>query len=244
MRNLTSDRTLEDQTGMVEKGSHSAGDVDRRLEDLNLLCDRIVHDMRNHLNVIQSNNYLLRQRLGEVDARSQRNLDRVDEQVNAALRYLDDLSAFYRINRLTKQPIDLALLVRDTAAQADLPEGQELQLNLPDDLGPVAADPALVTAAIRAILRNAAEAQTSGGIIQISVRAGQASQEVVVEDSGEGPSPDLASSACDPFVTTREGHPGLGLTLAHRVAERHGGTIRLEPRSPAGCRAILALPTS
>lgn len=229
---------------MVDTSSQSPEDVDRRLKDLNLFCDRIVHDMRNHLNVIQSNNYLLRQRLGEVDPRSQRNLDRVDEQVNAALRYLDDLSAFYRINRLTKQSIDLALLVRDTAAQADLPEGQELQLDLADDLGPVTADPALVTAAIRAILRNAAEAQPSGGVIQVTVRGGEASQEVVVEDSGEGPSPDLAESVCDPFVTTREGHPGLGLTLAHCVAEQHGGTIRLEPRSPDGCRAILSLPTT
>lgn len=228
---------------MVDKGEKPAGSVDRRLEDLNLFCDRIVHDMRNHLNVIQSNNYLLRQRLGEIDTRSQRNIDRVDEQVNAALRYLDDLSAFYRINRLTKQPVDLALLVRDTAGKADLPEGQELQLELADDLEQVAADPALVTAALRAILRNAAEAQPSGGTIQVLVRAAPSAQEIIVEDSGDGLSPEVADSACDPFVTTREGHPGLGLTLAHHAAERHGGTVRLESRSPAGCRAILSLPT-
>jgi signal transduction histidine kinase len=66
---------------------------------------------------------------------------------------------------------------------------------------------------------------------------------ITVADDGPGVPAELAAKLFEPFVTARPGGSGLGLALARRVAERHGGTLALESTpGERGARFSMYLP--
>src|SRR6266542_6291617 len=69
---------------------------DQRMADLATFSSGLVHDIRNPLNVIRTNVYLLRQRLAEADPKVLRAVERIDDQVTVAMALLDGVQAFYR----------------------------------------------------------------------------------------------------------------------------------------------------
>jgi signal transduction histidine kinase len=85
------------------------------------------------------------------------------------------------------------------------------------------------------LLANALEAvETGAGRIGVRVRSELDRVVVEILDNGHGVPPEIADRIWEPFFTTRPGpHTGLGLDIARRVVEQHGGEIYLTggPRS-------------
>ena len=84
------------------------------------------------------------------------------------------------------------------------------------------------------LVDNAVEAMPRGGTL--TVRTQDLEDDGVslrVEDTGEGLAPEAYSRAFEPFYTTKSGHAGLGLSIVHRVALRHGWQVDLGT-GPAG----------
>jgi signal transduction histidine kinase len=100
------------------------------------------------------------------------------------------------------------------------------------------------------LITNALEAiGTGGGTVSVTTEAvpgdgGPPAVRVTVADTGPGMPPEVTASAFDPFFTTRasQGGTGLGLAICRRIAQGHGGTIRLESEPGRGTRAIVELP--
>jgi two-component system NtrC family sensor kinase len=67
---------------------------------------------------------------------------------------------------------------------------------------------------------------------------------LAVSDTGPGVPPELAERIFEPFFTTKpEGQgTGLGLSICYRIAEEHGGSIRMEPPPGGGARFVVDLP--
>lgn len=84
-----------------------------------------------------------------------------------------------------------------------------------------------------------------GGTIRVGVELPEGWVVVRVSDNGPGVDPAVADQLFEPFVTTksRDESSGLGLSVAKQIAERHGGTLTLEP-SPAGASFALRLPAA
>jgi len=117
-------------------------------------------------------------------------------------------------------------------------------LHLPDRLPLVMIDTERFSQALTNVIINASDAMTTGGALEISVRAENGSVIVDVDDEGTGIDPALADRVFDPFVSSKPEGVGLGLVNARAVVEGHGGRIRLAPRQPRGTRARIVLPTS
>jgi signal transduction histidine kinase len=66
--------------------------------------------------------------------------------------------------------------------------------------------------------------------------------EIAVADSGPGLDPEVRDRIFEPFFSTKTAGSGLGLALVKKIAEDHGGGVRLESEPGAGTRAILWLP--
>lgn len=81
------------------------------------------------------------------------------------------------------------------------------------------------------------------GRITIASRCDGAHVEIAVSDDGVGMDAEVLRRACEPFFTTRPfSGSGQGLAIAHEVASRHGGELRLASAPDAGTTATLRLP--
>jgi len=94
------------------------------------------------------------------------------------------------------------------------------------------------------LLKNAIEAATDGGLVELRVEAAARGVRVIIADDGPGMDVAARERAFEPYVTTKADGTGLGLPLVKRAVEALGGTIVLEGRRSGGLRAVVSLPAA
>jgi signal transduction histidine kinase len=95
------------------------------------------------------------------------------------------------------------------------------------------------------LVRNAAESIGQNGVITLSIRLeGRRDSMVALEvtDDGKGIPRDVQLRLFDPFFTTKEGGTGLGLPIAARIVEKHGGELRYRTELNRGTTFSVVLP--
>ena len=80
--------------------------------------------------------------------------------------------------------------------------------------------------------------------VELTTTADGAFVECRVRDAGQGFSPTLLPSLFDPFVTQRPGGIGLGLAIAHRIVDEHGGTIEARNGDEGGGLVTIRFPVA
>lgn len=161
-----------------------------------------------------------------------------------------------RLDGILREFLELATPVSERREAADLeaigdevrkvlaPEAEVAGVRLPPVAGQgrAAVDRQAIQRAVVNLVRNAIQASPSDGEVSLSVqeRGGQVILEV--RDEGPGIDSELSEQLFDAFVTHRAEGTGLGLALARRVAEEHGGSLHLVNRSQQGARAVLTVP--
>jgi CheY-like chemotaxis protein/anti-sigma regulatory factor (Ser/Thr protein kinase) len=175
-------------------------------------------------------------------------------QVRHIKRLVDDLLEVGRLTsgkiQLECEPLDLGNAVR-TLLDEWKADGRLAQHHVATRLGEawVFADHARINQITSNLLDNALKYTPAGGRIDVAVEVEQGEATLVVSDTGEGISPELATRVFDLFVQgerslAREGGGlGIGLTVAKRLIELHGGSIRSASEGK-GCGAtfIVTLP--
>jgi PAS domain S-box-containing protein len=111
-------------------------------------------------------------------------------------------------------------------------------------LPPVRADRERLEQALTNLMLNAVEAMTREGTLTIGLDADDSWLTIVVEDTGSGISPEARRRIFEPFFTTKARGTGLGLAVARRVIEEHGGTIEVTSQPGQGTTFIVRLPLS
>lgn len=106
-------------------------------------------------------------------------------------------------------------------------------------------DERLLRRAVRNLLENAQ--RYGGGDVDVSVRRRECRVEVAVSDRGDGVPFDLRERIFEPFYrlpghAEQAGGVGMGLSLVKQIAERHGGSVRCEPREGGGSTFVLVVP--
>jgi signal transduction histidine kinase len=108
-------------------------------------------------------------------------------------------------------------------------------------------DAKLLPRAVRNLLENALRASAGGGrvVVRLEVRKeeeGEGQALIRVQDSGPGVPPDLLARIFDPYFSTHDTGTGLGLPIARRIVEEHGGTITAQNLPERGLEVTIALP--
>ena len=204
-----------------------------RMAAVGMMACSISHDMRHSLSAIYANAEFLEGRLGCASERTDLLIE-IQEAVLAMTERIDSLLQFGRSGR---RPLVLEciafVLEKAVAAVKSHPDGRNVSISV----GTVPPAEALIDArnlesAIYNLLLNACQAAArSTHVPEVKVYVTEVDERVhvTISDNGPGIPAAVRTTLFDPFVTAgKPNGTGLGLTLARRIAEEHGGDVRLE----------------
>ncbi len=221
--------------------------ANERLAAIGKMAAHVTHEIRNPLSSIGLNIELLEEELAKasVPHEARALLDAITREVQR----LEHLSEEYlRVARLPSPRMeadDVAAAVREIVAFAR-PEieraGCAVNVTVADPLPPALFDESQIRQALLNLLRNAREAMSDGGTIDVTIAAEGMSVVIDVEDRGVGISEDIRARVFDPFFSTKGEGTGLGLAITRQIVEAHGGSVTCDPRAGGGTRFRLALP--
>jgi PAS domain S-box-containing protein len=163
-------------------------------------------------------------------------IDALDDLIQDVMTY-----ARPRPPRFSK--IDLRHLIDEavTIVRRD-PIASTIDIHVDGEGGSPIVDPDLVRAALVNLLINAAQAMNGQGRLQISLAIRDRRWSIEVADNGPGIPLDIREQVLEPFFTTKARGGGLGLPIAKRVAELHGGTLTLTFPAGGGTSVTIAAP--
>ncbi|MDN4054300.1 HAMP domain-containing sensor histidine kinase [Massilia sp. YIM B02763] len=227
-------------------------DFDRMSARLRALMDgqrRLLHDVSHEL---RSPLARLQAAIGlahQQPDRIQPTLERIERESVRMDRLVGELLTLSRLEASAQLPageaIDLVEMVDQIADDARFESGARIDVDAPTPVTLHGA-PDLLWSAVENIVRNAVK-HGAGGRVEIGVHPDGAQVHIEVQDQGPGIAEEHLGDVFEPFFRSNptrnnvDGH-GLGMAIAKRVVETHGGRIAAANREAGGMRVTITLP--
>jgi len=228
--------TLRDTLEEMRKALHA------RDEEREVLLAGIAHEVRNPLGALDLFAGLLAEELAQRPEAA--HVARIRQELAALSKVVEEFLDYARARPPVREDVDLSLLVAEVADLAQpLAAARNVSLGV-EGAGRARADREQLRRAVVNLVRNAVEAAPAASEVEVTARADAHGAVVEVRDRGAGLGAQARASLFRPFFTTKERGTGLGLALAKKVADAHGGTLVLEDRDGGGTVARLALPAA
>lgn len=225
-----------------------AGQLQRRINDQKRLLSDVSHELRSPLARMKIALALAQERPGQ----SATQLQRIDRETQRLEELIGQLLTAQAADRPLDEHIDLVGLLRELCADADFEAraaDRRVTLEHVPEQALVSTSGDLLHKTFENLLRNAVHYSPEGGRVQVALAQRGEYFEVSVSDDGPGIPEEELERVFDAFYrvdTARSrgtGGHGLGLSIARRAVEQHGGRIRAENRHPGLCVTVL-LPVS
>ncbi len=226
--------TLRDTIEEMRKALHA------RDEERETLLAGIAHEVRNPLGALDLFAGLLAEELAQRPEAA--HVARIRAELAALSKVVEEFLDYARARPPVREDVDLALLVAEVAELVQpLAAARGVSLGV-EGAGRARADREQLRRAVVNLVRNAVEAAPAGTAVDVSARPADGGAVVEVGDRGAGLAAEARASLFRPFFTTKDQGTGLGLALAKKVADAHGGALALEDREGGGTLARLAVP--
>ncbi len=222
-----------------------------KLATLGTLTAGIAHEIRNPLTSLKARLYTLEKHLQTVPA-ARKDIDIVGAEIARLDRIVQDALSFARPADPKLESLAADSLLREVQGlmSSDLGNRAVQLVVEPNPELHVRADSGHLKQVLINLVRNAADAIVGAGTVTLRAREARASlggretDAVVLEvsDTGTGIPPEVERRLFDPFFSTKETGTGLGLPIAARIVERHGGTLQYQTRPGHGTTFGVVLP--
>jgi two-component system NtrC family sensor kinase len=209
------------------------------------LTASIAHEINNPLQAVQNCLHLATR--GEVTQKKRREyLDLANIELNRLMTTVQRMLDYYRPGAVEPQRVDLVILLRHVINLL-LPQlqarGIRINTGFSSKLTPLVAVSSQLEQVFLNLILNAYDAMPDGGELRISARPQRDTAEILFQDTGPGVSEEMRSRIFEPFVSSKLGGTGLGLSVSYGIISAHGGSLELVPdRGHGACfRVILPI---
>ncbi len=229
-----------------------------RLSVLGTLAAALAHEIRNPLEALNLNLELLERNLGAPegtagqDEKKRKYLGILESEISRLSGIVENFLSFARPSRKATSRLQLGEVLKGvTDLVANQAASRHVQMLFVTDGTPIVVEGSedQLKQAFLNVIINSLEAMPDGGRLVVSAASADAGGTapamavVRIEDTGEGIPAERMGRLFDPFFSTRPHGTGLGLTIAHRVIQDHGGKIQVESTPGSGTTLTVALPS-
>lgn len=217
-----------------------------RLSTLGNMAASVAHEIRNPLNAVSMGLQRLRVEFqpGEIEEYG-RLLDLVQGEVRRLNAIVEEFLSLARPLPLKPEPLRVPDLLDEVLrlVETECRRGRiQIERTVSQHLPLLRADRDRLKQVLLNLVLNAIQAMPAGGTLTLDAAPAGGVLTLTVSDTGGGIPPEVLPRLFEPYVTTKSRGLGLGLAIARRIVEAHGGRIEAESAAEGGSRFRITLP--
>ncbi|MGD6808385.1 MAG: PAS domain-containing sensor histidine kinase [Candidatus Bathyarchaeia archaeon] len=229
---IIEDKTLEEQT--------------KRLSAIGATAGMVGHDIRNPLQSILSDTYLLKEELTsmpecKVKEGVAESIDSIETNINYINKIVQDLQDYSRPITPEYSEVDLPKFLEVVFENIAIPDSIKLEINI-NHVKNIQIDPLLLQRAFTNLVTNAIQAMPNGGNLKITIQTNDNATIIAVSDTGVGIPDEIKQKLFNPMITTKAKGQGFGLAVTKRLIELMKGSISFESEKGKGTTFTIILP--
>lgn len=212
------------------------------------MARKVAHEIKNPLTPIQlSAEHVLKvyeDKRGDLDKTLKESMSYIISEVANLRRIAQEFMEIARDTTVRKEPVDLRAILEETLQPYRRLLAERIRFKVVAEGSDFRAsgDAAKLKTAFRNIVANAVEAISQHGEVALSIgRKGQV-YTIAVRDSGPGMTKETVERIFDLYFSTKDAGTGLGLPIAKKIVEEHGGTIRVASEPGRGTTVVIEFP--
>lgn len=201
----------------------------------------VAHEVRNPIAGIRGALQVIGSRISE--SRDKTVVGEIVARLDGLNGIVQDLLVFARPRELHLESVALKSLITTTGESIRRdPELAAVQVSITGDGAVIEADAQQLQIVFQNVMLNAAQAMSGRGNLDVALTPDVGSCRITFADHGPGIPPDVRAKAFDAFFTTKHRGSGLGLPIARRIVEAHGGRMRIDDGPAGGTIVSVSLP--
>ena len=212
------------------------------------MARKVAHEIKNPLTPIQlSAEHVLKvyeDKRGDLDKALKESMSYIISEVENLRRIAQEFMEIARDTTVSKEPVDLRVLLEEALQPYSRLLAERIRFKFVAEGSDFRAsgDAAKLKTAFRNIVANAVEAISQQGDVALSIGRKGRVFTIAVRDSGPGMSKETVDRIFDLYFSTKDAGTGLGLPIAKKIVEEHGGTIRVTSEPGKGTTVVIDLP--
>jgi PAS domain S-box-containing protein len=218
-----------------------------RLAAIGQTAGMVGHDIRNPLQAITSDMYLISEEVNTMkDGESKQAIMESIASVNQNLAYINkivsDLQDYTRPLKPNIQDANLTELIEGALLTISVPEDIEVTTDIKQTPIPIKTDISYMRRILTNLVTNAVQAMQENGKLTVKAAAENGVVTISVQDTGMGISEEVRGKMFTPLFTTKSKGQGLGLAVVKRLVDALNGTVKFESEEGKGTKFIVELP--
>jgi PAS domain S-box-containing protein len=217
----------------------------KRLSAIGATAGMVGHDIRNPLQAIEGDLYLLKEYLtsmphSQTKTDAAESIEEIDKNVSYINKIVADLQDYARQLNPEYTAVNLHSLTQDLIDNTDIPANINVALKVDADFT-LKTDPTLIRRAITNLIINAIQAMPAGGTLEVRAQKTDREAQIRICDTGTGIPDEVKPKLFTPMMTTKAKGQGLGLAVVKRLVEALKGTITFESQEGKGTTFTIKL---
>ena len=219
-----------------------------RLATIGATAGMVGHDIRNPLQAISGDVYLIKSDLsaipeGEEKESIKESLAGLEKNVMYIDKIVQDLQDYARPIKPNAEEFEIEVLCKDILLKSGIPKNIEASCKVERRVKSIVSDPHVLRRILSNLVNNAVQAMPDGGRMDLHLHQKAKDTVITVSDTGVGIPEEIKPRIFTPLFTTKSKGQGFGLAVVKRMTEALGGTITFESEEGKGTKFILRFPT-